>query len=122
MQKRDSDYCKETNTIKSDANNKTFIKKYNSMFAAKIIFLKISLPFPFEDKSFASKITAKMRPSDPRLSCWFAIIQYIYRIVFVTHYQVKLRKNTYALYIFYFSGKFFFTSRLLYPQNNSRLT
>ena len=64
--------------------------------------LKISLPFPFEDKSFASKITAKMRPSDPRLSCWFAIIQFIYRIVFVTHYQVKLRKNTYALYIFFY--------------------
>ena len=86
------------------------------------IILKISLPFPFEDKSFASKITAKMRPSDPRLSCWFAIIQFIYRIVFVTHYQVKLRKNTYALYIFsFFLPPDYYTHKIIQDLPNLRL-
>ena len=47
---------------------KRIFRKY-----AKIIF-KISLPFPREDKFWASKITAKIRPCDPLLSCWFANI------------------------------------------------
>ena len=51
------------------------------------INIEISLPFPLEDKLFASNITAKMRPWDPLLSCWFAVVDLIHYIYHGIHFQ-----------------------------------